>query len=763
MAQIGFNIPLLTDLGDGWQTHRSPPPRPPSRREPAMRAHQKPQAASIKRQIRQKEIASVILHRRFVASESLEHSKKWFKREVEAQLQRGGLFEDPFMPPVDSTIWPDRSNSSAKYRWRRPSELVAHPQFVADGLSRFDIRQGELGDCWLIAALACLSMHHKLLNELSTFQVVPCGQSFVPTSDGGPLNAKGGFAYVGMFWFRFWYFGCWVDVVVDDRLPTSGNRLCFMHSSDRQEFWSALLELVGSYDALRGGTTSEGMEDFTGGMCEMIDLGDKAPENLFSIMSRAHSRCSLLACSIDASPEQMEAEGPYGLIMGHAYSVTDIRTVRETSGNQLQMIRLRNPWGNEREWVGPWSDKSKEWSRISPEERMKIGLTFDNDGEFWMTFGDFKHYFSRLEMCHLSPDFDQMDNTTKGAPPKRKWEMTRHEGEWLRNSTAGGCPNYQSTFHMNPQIRVSVVDADEADDDPTGTIVVGLMQKGMREKRQSPFSIGYIIYPLPPGAPPNALLTSEFFLRTKMAARPMFVNTREVCGRHKLIPGDYVIVPSTFMPNEEAKFLLRIFSERPYAAGELDDQIMCGVDPITPLPALPKDEEMIKKLKSAFDAIAGDTGDIEAEDLRNILNRAFENKVGECFEGFSLETARSMVALMDVDTSGTLGFEEFKTLWYELRLWLTIFKEADAAKAGKLCTYDLRNVLSDVGISISNEIFKAIVCRYAHDGVIVFDDFVLLLVRLITVFGKFKENLEDRKSLRASFFVDEFLRCVLYT
>ncbi|CUT98504.1 family C2 unassigned peptidase (C02 family) [Echinococcus multilocularis] len=72
--------------------------------------------------------------------------------------------------------------------------------------------------------------------------VVPCGQSFVPTSDGGPLNAKGGFAYVGMFWFRFWYFGCWVDVVVDDRLPTSGNRLCFMHSSDRQEFWSALLE-----------------------------------------------------------------------------------------------------------------------------------------------------------------------------------------------------------------------------------------------------------------------------------------------------------------------------------------------------------------------------------------------------------------------------------------------------------------------------------------------------------------------------------------
>lgn len=53
------------------------------------------------------------------------------------------------------------------------------------------------------------------------------------------------------------------------------------------------------------------------------------------------------------------------------------------------MVRLRNPWGNEMEWIGPWSDKSDEWSRISPEERMKIGLTFDNDGEFWYLGGSF--------------------------------------------------------------------------------------------------------------------------------------------------------------------------------------------------------------------------------------------------------------------------------------------------------------------------------------------------------------------------------------
>uniref|UniRef100_A0A7N6AZA0 Calpain 1, (mu/I) large subunit a n=1 Tax=Anabas testudineus TaxID=64144 RepID=A0A7N6AZA0_ANATE len=648
---------------------------------------------------------------------SKEQAVQFANQDYEALKQQcvesGCLFEDPCFPAEPPSLgFKELAPYSSKTRdvvWMRPTELTGDPQFIVGGATRTDICQGALGDCWLLAAIASLTLNDRLLHR-----VVPHGQSFQDD-------------YAGIFHFQFWQFGEWVDVVIDDKLPVKDGELMFVHSAEGNEFWSALLEkayakLNGSYEALSGGSTTEGFEDFTGGVSEMYELR-RAPRDLHRIIGKALERGSLLGCSIDiTSAFDMEAVTFKKLVKGHAYSVTGLKEV-DYRGNMVRLIRIRNPWGQV-EWTGAWSDNSPEWDEIDPSEREDLHLKME-DGEFWMSFSDFLRQFSRLEICNLTPDALSEDALSH-------WNTMKFYGTWRRGSTAGGCRNHPNTFWINPQYKITLLEEDDDpdDDEVACSFLVALMQKDRRRYRrqgQDMHTIGFALYEVRIQTKhegcQNVHLKKNFFLSHSSCARSeTFINLREVSTRLRLPPGEYLIVPSTFEPSKEADFVLRVFTEKQSETEELDDEISADLG-----------DDVLDSIVECTPLISQTAS---YKPLCNLWRRVFHMSVFTISDkdlktdGFSTESCRTMVNLLDKDGSARLGLVEFQILWNKIRKWLVIFRDFDLDKSGAMSSYEMRLAVEAAGFKLNNKLNQILVARYAENEMIDFDNFICCLVKL---------------------------------
>lgn len=464
------------------------------------------------------------------------------------------LFEDPEFPPEDKSLFFSRSPTEA-VEWKRPKDICAPdlPRLFINGSSTHDITQGKLGNCWFVASCSTLALETSLLEK-----VVPDKSD----QDWGALEDTD--KYQGIFKFRFWRQGYWTEVVIDDLLPTIGGQLVYVHSSQKNEFWGSLLEkayakLNGSYEALERGNIADALVDFTGGVCESTNLqetGFTEDEEgrlvYFKAMEKAKSEGSLVGASITVKNNaDMERRTETGLVMGHAYGVTDIRKITTGDGlfnlfnrEHLYLIRLRNPWGH-KEWNGSWSDGSAEWKSLDDSQREKLGIKAEDDGEFWMAFEDFCRYFTKATMCHVM-------NTSWFSLSKR-WHLFKHSNEWKSGLSAGGCVINQDTFTQNPQYAFTVKDTDK------GEVLVALMQEDTRIDRHDGgqnLSIGYYIMKVEENRRYRVHTTFE------KAFDSIFINMREVVNRYQMKKGRYVIIPSTYDPNQAGKFMLRIFTEK---------------------------------------------------------------------------------------------------------------------------------------------------------------------------------------------------------
>uniref|UniRef100_A0A4W5M477 Peptidase C2 calpain domain-containing protein n=1 Tax=Hucho hucho TaxID=62062 RepID=A0A4W5M477_9TELE len=177
-----------------------------------------------------------------------------------------------------------------------------------------------------------------------------------------------------------------------------------------------------------------------------------------------------------------------------------------------------------------------------------------------MTMEDFCKHFTDVTVCCMCPDF--LDGNSKGL-----WTHSLHDGRWVAGTTAGGCMNFPDSFWTNPQYRVKIegLDIDWSETQGDNNMLVSLMQKPDKRNRRlvKSLHIGINIFEVPAQFKGQRGKFPAFFFNNNVpvAQTKNYPNARTVVQFSRLKPGEYLIVPSSFNPNETASFILSILSK----------------------------------------------------------------------------------------------------------------------------------------------------------------------------------------------------------
>jgi calpain-15 len=238
--------------------------------------------------------------------------------------------------------------------WKRPCDIFDGPYSVIDGIDPNDIRQGALGDCWFLCAIAALTEFPMLVEKIF------------------PEESRQVSEY-GIYSLKICKNGWWQDVRVDDYFPCFPGAGPIYSRANGNELWVLLLEkafakLHGSYEAIKAGWAYEAMMDLTGAPYKTIRFDDSELKpkidngQLWAELMRFDQENYIMSAStpgedVYTETGQKPKEGGTGLVAGHAYTLISVK--QSSKGDKL--MKLRNPWGS-MEWTGDWSDDSPLWT-----------------------------------------------------------------------------------------------------------------------------------------------------------------------------------------------------------------------------------------------------------------------------------------------------------------------------------------------------------------------------------------------------------------
>ncbi|KAI8927724.1 hypothetical protein BC831DRAFT_451367 [Entophlyctis helioformis] len=472
----------------------------------------------------------------------------------QASIRAGEKFTDTTFTTTDKSIYLPGYASHEPVVWVRATEAIADSRLhLCDGVSN-SVLQGPFGG-WTITAARLLALHPVLFKR-----VVVGADSHASGSLGNPYIEE--LSHPGIFRFRFFKFGTWTEVVVDDYLPctSAGEWICSL-SGDRRELWVPLLEkafakLNGCYQSLSAlKTCTSVFVDFTGNVAEEVDLtpfgrdvySDESAQLYHGIADLVRNN-ALVSCYFreHASSLVDECHGTHaGDLCTDMYMVTEVTHIRVRIGlfqsRSIPVIKLRKPMLD----MSPIASTAHpDWSSLLRPEMDRLDISLASDGQFYIPFDAFLKSFPTMLVCRL---FDQPRSFLRSA---RRPASFKHYGKWTRaGENAGGSLNYPQCVASNPQYLIHVrhkpID-----------LVVYLQRRHVHHPSSVPdILIGFFILRVECNRDYRVADTDYPLLYMSGYSRH-----RQVFGRCALPPGRYVLIPTTDMPGQEGDFLLRSYA-----------------------------------------------------------------------------------------------------------------------------------------------------------------------------------------------------------
>ncbi|KAL4217684.1 Calpain-1 catalytic subunit [Mactra antiquata] len=349
-------------------------------------------------------------------------------------LSNGKLFTDVSFPPDKSSLTYVYSGDDRydKMVFKRPKEICVYCVFAGVGgvyETPFPWQRWKKG-AWFEAAVAVVSLNVKLMDQL-----IPGYRNFEQSFQSD---------YIGCFCFKLWRFGDWIDIVVDDHLPTLNNRLLYCQAyGTPMEFWGPLLEksyakCKKTYEAIECGKTLDALTDITGGVCEFFTPDINPPENLFHILYKSCVNRSQIVCwrndkiltptgfkTRECTDELPDEDNMIDkTIQRFLHIVTAATKFPVLDGRMVEMVRLLCLYKEEPVWSGKFSNRDEiSWGTVNTEFVSKYKpLANKEQGEYWMTLEDFRCNFGGLIICSNETPY-----TTEGLSLQRSYRYLTEE------------------------------------------------------------------------------------------------------------------------------------------------------------------------------------------------------------------------------------------------------------------------------------------------------------------------------------------------